>query len=112
MARSSASCTPRVAAGGGKVYKTEFCRTHAIPARLFNALACDLQGLLDGTREVLKERRKDLTKALARQKKQLATRGQRLAEAAKDRLRMRYTGQVQTSVRKGASQSNRRHALF
>ena len=36
----------RVAAGCGKAmaYKTEFCRTHAIPARLFNALACDLRG--------------------------------------------------------------------
>lgn len=61
----------RVAAGGGKAmaYKTEFCRMHAIPARLFNALACDLQGLLDGTRELLKERRTDLVKALARQRK-------------------------------------------
>ncbi|MGN5478188.1 IS200/IS605 family accessory protein TnpB-related protein [Cupriavidus basilensis] len=79
-----------LAAGGGKAmaYKTKFCRTHAIPARLFNALACDLQGLLDGTRELLKERRKDLTKALARQKKQLATRRERLAEVARDRLRL------------------------
>ncbi len=80
----------RVAAGGGKAmaYKTEFCRTHAIPSRLFNALACDLQGLLDGTRELLKDQRKDLTKALARQKKQLATRREHLAEVASDRLRM------------------------
>ena len=80
----------RVAADGGKAmaYKTEFCRTHTIPARLFNALACDLQGMLDGTRELLKERRKDLNKALARQKKQLTTRRDRLQEVAKDRLRM------------------------
>ena len=79
-----------VAAGGGKAmaYKTEFCRTHAIPARLFNALACDLQGTLDGTRELLKEGRKDLNRALARQKKQLATRRERLQEVARDRLRM------------------------
>ena len=68
-----------VAAGGGKAmtYKTEFCRKHAIPARLFNALACDVQGSLDGTRVLLKERRKDLTKALTRQKKQLASRRER-----------------------------------
>jgi len=80
----------RVAAGGGKAmaYKTEFCRTHAIPSRLFNALACDLQGLLDGTRELLKERRKDLTKALTRQKTQLATRRERLQAVADDTLRM------------------------
>jgi len=80
----------RVAAGGGKAmaYKTEFCRKHAIPARLFSAIACDLQGLMDGTRELLKERRKDLMKALARQKQQLATRRERLAEVAHDRLRM------------------------
>ena len=80
----------RVAAGGGKAmaYKTEFCRAHAILARLFNALACDLQGSLDGTRELFKERREDLTKALGRKRKQLATRQERLQEVAKDRLRM------------------------
>ncbi|PMX91547.1 hypothetical protein, partial [Pseudomonas sp. GW460-13] len=64
------------------------CRTYAIPARLFNALACDVQGQIDGTRELLKDRRKDLTKALARQRKQLTTRQERLAEVARDRLRM------------------------
>lgn len=69
-------------------YKTEFCRKHGIPARLFNALACDVQGQIDGTRELLKERRRDLTKALARQKKQLTTRREQLAEVAMDRLRM------------------------
>ena len=43
---------------------------------------------MDGTRELLKERCKDLTKALARQRKQLTTRQERLAEVARDRLRM------------------------
>ena len=34
--------------------------------------------MMDGTRELLKERRKDLTKALAQQERQLATRRGRL----------------------------------
>lgn len=36
-----------LAAGGGKAtaYKTDFCHTYVIPACLFNALACDLQGM-------------------------------------------------------------------
>ena len=48
-----------VAAGGGNAMasKTDFCRTHVIPARLLNALACDVQGQMDGTRVLLKERR-------------------------------------------------------
>lgn len=74
----------RVAAGGGKAmaYKTNFCRTHAIPARLFNAMACDLQGLLNGARKLLEEGRKDLIRAQARQKKQLARRSRHPASCS------------------------------
>lgn len=82
-----------VAAGGGRAesYKTDFCRTHRILARLFNAMANDLQRQLDGTRTHLKEHRKDLTKALASQKRQLAARRERLQKVAEDLLRMAPT---------------------
>jgi hypothetical protein len=51
-----------VAAGGGKAkdYKTGFCAKYNVTARIFNGLANDLQGTLDSTCELLKERVKDL----------------------------------------------------
>ncbi|CAN7807640.1 hypothetical protein [Paraburkholderia hospita] len=52
----------RIAAGGGKAksHKTVFCREHGIPARVFNAIAIELQGLIDGMRELLVAERKSL----------------------------------------------------
>ncbi|MGA9916882.1 MAG: transposase, partial [Paraburkholderia sp.] len=45
----------RIAAQRGKAksHKTAFCREHGLSARMFNAIAVELQGLLDGTRELL-----------------------------------------------------------
>ncbi|HKR40418.1 MAG TPA: hypothetical protein VJU59_12190 [Paraburkholderia sp.] len=56
----------RIAAEGGKAksHKTAFCREHGISARMFNAIAIELQGLIDGTRELLKEERRDLTNGI------------------------------------------------
>jgi IS605 OrfB family transposase len=50
-----------VAAHGGAArdHKTEFSHKHGLSARLFNALAIELQGVMDGTRELLKESKKD-----------------------------------------------------
>jgi hypothetical protein len=36
-----------------KSHKTAFCREHGISARMFNAMAIELQGLIDGTGELL-----------------------------------------------------------
>ncbi|BCG02618.1 hypothetical protein PPGU19_071860 (plasmid) [Paraburkholderia sp. PGU19] len=80
----------RIAANGGKAksQKTAFCRQHGIFARMFNAIAINLQGLLDGTRELLVSERKDLLKAIRDQQRQLDTRRARLGEIAADRPRM------------------------
>ncbi|WP_242540284.1 transposase [Trinickia mobilis] len=80
----------RIAARGGKAksHKTAFCRDHSISARMFNAIAIELQGLLDSARELLGAERKDLLKAIRRQQGQLDARRERLAEIAADRLRM------------------------
>ena len=57
-----------VAQRGGKCqdYKTEFCNApdlkHKLLARQFNAIAIELQGLIDGTRELLKLKREELKK--------------------------------------------------
>ena len=55
-----------VAAKGGKAkdHKVEFCEKHLITARQFNALAVELQGLIDGVRELLKERVGTLERAV------------------------------------------------
>jgi IS605 OrfB family transposase len=80
----------RIAANGGKAksHKTAFCREHGISSRMFNAIAIDLQGLLDGTRELLDKERKDLLKAIRGQQRQLDTRRARIADIDADRLRM------------------------
>ncbi len=81
----------RIAAHGGKAksHKTVFCREHGISARMFNALAIELQGLIDGTRELLKDERKDLNRGIRRLERQLATRQAQLDEIAADRLRLK-----------------------
>ena len=57
-----------VGAHGGRArdHKTAFCRQHGLSARLFNALAVELQGLIDGTRELLKADLADTKKAISR----------------------------------------------
>lgn len=50
--------------GAVKSHKTEFCRRFGISARLFNALAIQLQGMVDGTRELLKQSLKNVQKAI------------------------------------------------
>jgi hypothetical protein len=59
----------RIAADGGKTKsrETAFCREHGLSARMFNAIAIELQGLLDGTQELLDAQRKDLIRAIRRQ---------------------------------------------
>ncbi|WP_100216069.1 IS200/IS605 family element transposase accessory protein TnpB [Paraburkholderia hospita] len=80
----------RIAAGGGKAksHKTAFCREHGISARMFNAMAIELQGLIDGTREMLVAERKSLRNGIRQLEKQLAVRRIRLEALAEDRLRM------------------------
>ena len=59
-----------VAQRGGKCkdYKTEFCNDPELEQKLltrqFNAIAIELQGLIDGTRELLKLRQEELKKKL------------------------------------------------
>ena len=45
----------RMAKQGGKAksHKTAFCREHGISARVFNGMAIELRGLIDGTCELL-----------------------------------------------------------
>ncbi|AUT64957.1 hypothetical protein [Paraburkholderia terrae] len=69
-------------------HKTAFCREHGISTRMFNAIAIDLQGLLDGTRELLVSERKDLLKTIRNQQRQLATRRAHLDEIETDWLCM------------------------
>ena len=41
-------------AGGLQSFKEAWCERFALPSRLFNALAIDLQGVVDGVREKAK----------------------------------------------------------
>ncbi|MGF6757356.1 IS200/IS605 family accessory protein TnpB-related protein [Paraburkholderia sp. GAS42] len=81
----------RLAVRGGKAksHKTAFRREHGISARMFNAMAIELQGLIDGTRELLQEERRSLAKAIRRIKAQLDVRREQIAEIDADRLRMK-----------------------
>ncbi|NIE63125.1 transposase [Burkholderia sp. Ax-1719] len=81
----------RMAAHGGnaKSHKTAFCREHGISARMFNAMAIELQGLIDGTRELLKEERRSLQGGIGRLERQYRTRKTQLDEIAADRLRLK-----------------------
>lgn len=56
-----------IAREGGRArnHKTAFCRRYGISARFFSALAVELQGLIDGTRELLKAKLSDTRDALA-----------------------------------------------
>jgi len=77
-----------VAAKGGKVkdHKTAFCAAHGITARYFNGLANDLQGTIDGTRELLKKGVKDKRAEAARLKKRLATMTEKLEQVESKRI--------------------------
>jgi hypothetical protein len=106
----------RIAAHGGKAksHKTAFCREHGISGRMFNAIAVELQGLLDGTRELLDTERKELLKAIHRQQRQLDVRRERLAEIAADRLRMhpqREANLRHTAHRNGVALARQRGKL-
>jgi hypothetical protein len=48
--------------GTAKRHKTAFCQLHGISARFFNALRTELDGLIDGTTELLTARCNDLEK--------------------------------------------------
>ena len=95
----------RIAADGGKAksHKTAFCREHSISARMFNAIAIELQGLIDGTRELLREERRDLANSIRRLERQLATRRAQLDEIAADRLRLKP--QREAKLRRTAHQN-------
>jgi IS605 OrfB family transposase len=79
----------RIAAKGGsaKSHKTDFCRTHGISSRTFNAMAVDVQGAIDAVRELLKEEKKTLQKAIARRERQQKERYKALLDIAGDRVR-------------------------
>jgi hypothetical protein len=81
----------RMAKQGGKAksHETAFCREHSISARMFNAMAIELQGLIDGTCELLGEARRSLGKGIRRVDAQLGARRRQLAEIDADRLRMK-----------------------
>jgi IS605 OrfB family transposase len=80
----------RIAAAGGKAnsHKTAFCREHGISARMFNAMAIELDGLIASTRRLLVEEIRDLKKGLRRQQTELGSRRRQLAEVSAGRLRM------------------------
>lgn len=77
-----------VAAKGGRAkdHKTAFCAGHGITARYFNGLANDLQGTIDGTRELLKEGVKDKQAAAARLRKRLAALDKKLEQVESRRF--------------------------
>lgn len=58
---------------GGKCkdYKKAFCAKHALTARQFNALAVEVQGMIDGTRELLKSDKNDLPRNIKAKKSAL-----------------------------------------
>ena len=56
---------------------------------MFNAFAIEVQGLLDGTRELLKDERKTLTRRIGQLERQLVGRRAERDENAADRLRMK-----------------------
>jgi hypothetical protein len=97
----------RIAGGGNaQPHKTAFCRRHGISARMFNALAIELQGLMDLTRELLKEECKGLRRVIRSLERQLATRGAQLEEVAANRLRLKRASKAK--LRRRTHQNARR----
>lgn len=89
MARSDASCM-RIAAGGGKAesHGKAFDRERGSP-RMFNAIAVQLQGPINGTQEPLKAERNGLVKGFLRLETQLARRRTQPDETDADRQRLK-----------------------
>ena len=96
----------RIAAKGGsaKSHKTDFCRTHGISSRMFNAMAVDVQGGIDSVRELLKAEKKELQTTIARHEKQKKKRYSQLLELAEDRVR--YAPAREARLRKSVHVSN------
>jgi len=69
-------------------HKTAFCRTHQISSRFFNALRSELGGLINGTRELLKNERKELEQRIRKYGQRRAASGAKLTEVANHTLRM------------------------
>lgn len=99
----------KVATTGGKAsaHKTAFCREHSITARFFNGLANDLQGTLDGTRELLKQRRKDLSNDISSYERRL----KKLEDAFDEIRAKRKAVETKTYLKWRALQGNLRRRL-
>jgi IS605 OrfB family transposase len=94
-----------IAAHGGKArdHKTEFSRKHGLSARLFNALAVEIQGLIDGTRELLQAKVFDVKKLIKRTQVMLATSDAKLAKVASGKLAL-----TDTAYKKHMEQAGKR----
>jgi hypothetical protein len=64
----------RVTADDGKAksHKVALCRERGISARMFNAMAIELQGSIDDTRELFKKKRRGVRAGIRRLKRLLA----------------------------------------
>lgn len=74
-----------MAAPYGSMKRRLFAR---VAARVFDAMAIELQGLIDGMRKLLVSERKSLRNGIRQLEKQLTVRRIRLEALAEDRLRM------------------------
>ena len=75
--------------GKAKSHKTAFSQEHSLSAHIFNVIAIDLQGNIDGTCELLAEERKSLSKDIAHMESQLDARRAQIARIDADHLRMK-----------------------
>lgn len=93
----------RVAAGGGKAqsHKTAFCAAHGITARFFNGLANDVQSTIDGTRELLKTRVKDLRGDIAAAGRSLKLLDKKFEQILLDLLRVTSKQLAQWELKRG-----------
>ena len=92
---------PRMAAQGGKAksHKTALSREHSLSARMFNAIAIDLQGNIDSTCELLAEERKSLSQGIAHMESQLDARRAQFARIDADHLRMKLQREAKLRAR-------------
>ena len=99
----------KIAAKGGnaKSHKTEFCREHGITARFFNGLANDVQGTIDGTRELLSAHRKDLVQSTRSLERRLTTLADKFDEIREGRKAV----ETKTFLRWRTLQGNLRRKL-
>ena len=98
-----------IAANGGKArdHKTEFSRKHGLSARLFNALAVEIQGLTDGTRELLKAKVVDVNQLIKRTQVMLMASSAKLDQVASGKIAL-----TTTAYKKHIAQNaKRRHKL-